>query len=501
MTVDFEYVLNSVWPDWHIVEPISISEATTVYKAKRQDMMGTSEAAIKVTMVPADLNEIDSLKLSGLSDDAIRLQLEQRVRETVRCIQVMDSIKGYTNILRADDYKVIRNEETGQWFVIVRMELLTPLLKRLQIAPFTEEDIVRLGLDLSSALDICGRYGIVHRNIKPENIFLSKGGDYKLGDFGLARNLKSVAQSRSAVELPNYLAPEVYNELKESMDFEASSRTDIYSLGMVMYYLANNKRMPFLSPDKQIISPADRRNAFARRVAGEPLPGLPRVSHQLEAIIRKACAYRMEDRYATAAEMRNDLLMLSQQEPVGQPQELPGEEACPVRPELPQEDSDMPVHISLSEIIAPPVRKEPRRRKPVLILLCMLLAVVLGVGGWAVAHCLHEEDVPAVVEETVDSSGVTRTISVPGFMNDPVRVSIALDDRGMISSVTADVSSQLSRRSKGCAEAAFLDQFIGREGPFAAGENIDVCSGATHTSKAIIDAVNQLQSGPAFSGE
>lgn len=310
MTADFEKILAAAWPEWNMLEPIHAGEASVVYKAKRKDVTGTSEAAIKVTVIPADLSEIERLRTGGLSDDVIRLHLEQKVREYVGCIRLMGPLKGYTNILGLEDYKVFLNEETGQWFIMVRMELLTPLTKWVQITPFTQEDLIRLGIDICNALDVCNRNHIVHRNIKPENIFVGKGKEFKLGDFTQARNMEQNVQFSGGLGSPNFTAPEVYNAVKSSFDFEMHLRMDIYSLGMVMYYLANNRRLPFVPTDKQIVSPAERREAADRRLRGEKLPGIAHISPRLEEIILKACAYRAEDRYASAVQMRQALLEL-----------------------------------------------------------------------------------------------------------------------------------------------------------------------------------------------
>lgn len=499
MTIDFENVLASVWPEWDIVEPISVSEATIVYKARRRDMLGVSEAAIKVTVIPPDINEIDEMRMSGLDDAAVQLHLEQRVRAYMSTIQVMECVKGYTNILSVDDHKVIRDEKTGLWYVIVRMELLVPLLKRLQMAAFQEEDIIRLGIDLCSALEVCSRKSIVHRNIKPENIFIGPGGDYKLGDFGLACNLEKASKRYNPMALPNYMAPEVYTAMNEGLDYEACVRMDIYSLGIVMYYLANNKRLPFLPQDKQIVTPKERKEAIMRRINGEELPGIPRVSKQLEAIILKACAFRMEKRYATASEMRDALMVLTRQVAQGDLEETPKVAVRP-NPQVDaglQETPGIPQHISMEEIVVKSEKPVKKRKKWPRVVLSVLLAVVLalaGLGGyWLLKVKENDEKSTVSVEQTVVVDGDSRTVSVAGFLGDPVRVTITVDETDVINSMSVDASTQLLGRGRACEAASFTDQFVGRKGPFVLGENIDACSGATCTSEAVVNAVNQMQ--------
>ena len=365
MTGDLEKLLHTVWPDWEIVEPIVGVDDETVYKARRQDIVGLREAAIRITAIPEELDDINDLKMNGLSDDAVRLHLEQLVREKVRSIQMMEVVKDNAHIQRLDDYKVIRNDQTGQWFLIVRMELLTPLRKRLQLAPFTEEDVIRLGVDMCSALVECHRNNIVHMSVEPGNVFVGKDGGFKLGGFSHARDLTKSTREQSVLLHPQYTAPEVYKEAKAGLDIDAYVRMDIYSLGLVMYYLANNRKMPFIPQEKQLVSLADREAAFIRRISGDPLPGLTRISREIEAVILKACAFRMEERYASAAEMGRALLRLTgQDDPAYQ---MLAEQSCRQEEEHSANAEHMPAEqvgsmlISMEELVGKPV--QPKRTK------------------------------------------------------------------------------------------------------------------------------------------
>ncbi|MCR4655916.1 MAG: protein kinase [Lachnospiraceae bacterium] len=98
-----------------------------------------------------------------------------------------------------------------------------------------EKAVLKLGVDICSALEICAMKKVIHRDIKPENIFINEFGDYKLGDFGVARKLENVAGALSQKGTYNYMAPEVekgtsYNET-----------VDLYSLGLVLYRFLNRK--------------------------------------------------------------------------------------------------------------------------------------------------------------------------------------------------------------------------------------------------------------------
>ena len=91
------------------------------------------------------------------------------------------------------------------------------------------EEILRMGKDLCRALIECQKHNILHRDIKPANIFVSNDGDFKLGDFGVAKIAKEHQIGASVTGSYSYMAPEMY--FGESGD----SRVDLYSLALVLY--------------------------------------------------------------------------------------------------------------------------------------------------------------------------------------------------------------------------------------------------------------------------
>ena len=109
------------------------------------------------------------------------------------------------------------------------MEYLTSFMDYCAEKQLTEKEVIKLGMDLSKALEYCRKLKIIHRDIKPENIFVSRFGDFKLGDFGIARELERTMSGFSKKGTYSYMAPEMYKGEKYD------SRVDIYSLGIVLY--------------------------------------------------------------------------------------------------------------------------------------------------------------------------------------------------------------------------------------------------------------------------
>ena len=158
-----------------------------------------------------------------------------------------------------------------------------------------------LGVELTDALSFCQKKGLMHRDIKPENIFVSETGQFKLGDFGVARTVEKTTGGLSRKGTEKYMAPEVY------LGRPYGSSVDIYSLGLVLYSFLNQGRLPFYPLDKKQITFADRENALGRRMKGDILPPPASASESAAEVILKACAYRSEDRYHTAVEMHEAL--------------------------------------------------------------------------------------------------------------------------------------------------------------------------------------------------
>lgn len=296
MAVD---ALKQIWPEWQIEDkPLGRGSFGVVYKAVRRDHNVESHAAIKVISIPSDAGEISSLRSEGLDMDATRTYLQGVVNDFVSEIQLMESLKGNQNIVSVEDYKVVEKDREIGWDIYIRMELLTPFYSYISDKKMTEDEVIKLGCDICTALEICGKRNIIHRDIKPENIFVNDFGYFKLGDFGIARKMENLTGGLSQKGTLNYIAPEVVN----SSEYDA--RVDIYSLGIVLYRLLNNNRLPFMDTQKQLLNPYERKNAVERRLKGELIPAPCDASPAMADLILRACAFDPNQRFASAADMK-----------------------------------------------------------------------------------------------------------------------------------------------------------------------------------------------------
>ena len=289
---------------WYIKSFIGEGGFAKVFEIARNDFGTEYVSALKIITVAKTKSEIQAMQNEGMSEDDIMASLYGIVEDTVKEIQLMYKLKGSWNIVGYEDHEVVKHSDGMGWDILIKMELLTPLSGyiRLQRGQLLKRDIVKLGIDMCRALETCQKYNIIHRDIKADNIFISKNGEFKLGDFGIARIIERKDAELSKKGTFTHMAPEVYKGQTYT------SAVDIYSLGMVLYRLLNNNRAPFLPDYPAPISLDARDHAMMLRMSGEKFPKPAQAGKsRLTEIVLKACAYRPEERYSSPVIMRQEL--------------------------------------------------------------------------------------------------------------------------------------------------------------------------------------------------
>lgn len=282
---------------WYIKGLIGEGSYGQVYEIERRDF-GIYKSALKIISIPRGNGEIEAARGEGMDDTSLKSYYRSLVDEIVKEFALMSKLKGTANVVSYEDHLVIPHEDGIGWDVLIRMELLTSLKSHISSNTMTEQDVIKMGADICRALELCEKYKIIHRDIKPENIFISPNGDYKLGDFGIARTVEATMEGLSKKGTFFYMAPEVYR------GGSYGSGVDIYSLGMVMYFFLNNKRHPFMPPSPQPIKFKDRENALRNLMTGQALPRPVHGSDKLWKIVQKACEYKIENRFTSPRDMR-----------------------------------------------------------------------------------------------------------------------------------------------------------------------------------------------------
>ncbi len=291
-----KFVKGDIWNGWTIDEFIGEGSFGEVYKIVRNEFGHEYDSALKVIHIPQSQSEVKMAFSDGMSEESVNNYFQSMVEDIVSEFILMSQLKGNSNIVSYEDHNVVPSNEGFGWDIYIRMELLTPLSDRLSNVDLTRLEIIKLGIDICKALIVCKNFNIIHRDIKPENIFYSRQDNYKLGDFGIAKQLEGSNAGMSKKGTFLYMAPEVYKGEKYD------TTVDLYSLGIVLYRLLNNNRTPFLPPYPESIKFSDKEKATYSRMSGEPLPLPCNAQDSLGEVILKACAFDVKDRYKNPEE-------------------------------------------------------------------------------------------------------------------------------------------------------------------------------------------------------
>lgn len=392
--------LDAVWPGWTLVRKLGQGSYGGVFEIQRELPGGNLErSAFKKISIPRSQDEADLLLAKSISEQCITAHYQKQMEKLVQEYVMMRQLDTCPNIVTCQDLSYVPNGYG--WDIYFRMELLHPLKQVIQNS-YAETDVIQLGIDICSALIACESVKIIHRDIKPDNIMVSSDGTFKLGDFGIAKTSEKT-QTGTMAGTYNYMAPEVANRKRYGL------AADIYSLGMVLYWMMNNKTMPFLPLPPQIPSAPQKQQALNRRFSGEQLPEPQNGSRELKEIVAKACAYAPEDRYHSALEMRNALEALSSSkqawtkailEELALPEDILHESNRPIAQRAATEEkppkSDIP----------------PAKRKPIVpLVVCGILGICILAGGLLWLNRKHASPEPAAMTEALQEQ--TETAAEP----------------------------------------------------------------------------------------
>jgi serine/threonine protein kinase/Leucine-rich repeat (LRR) protein len=281
---------------WRIESKIGNGSFGTVYEISNEDGE-KRHAALKVIPVPTS-DSLGTLRSEGFIGEKLDVYLRALVDTIMHEIDTVKKYQGVLNIVSYEHHEIVKKDDEPGYYILLRMELLTSLEKVCATRSITERDAVKLGIDICCALEALAVGNTVHRDVKPDNILVTEDNVYKLADFGTAKNIDRSMAGQSVKGTYNYMAPEVFKGQKYG------TSVDMYSLGLVMYKLLNNNRMPFISAVADTFSPSDRDGALAKRMQGIELPSPAFASEEVAGIILKACAFKREDRFETATDMK-----------------------------------------------------------------------------------------------------------------------------------------------------------------------------------------------------
>ncbi|MEM7251929.1 MAG: serine/threonine-protein kinase [Pseudomonadota bacterium] len=272
---------NATLGKYEIREPLGKGSMGTVYRAF--DPFASREVAIKVAN-----SDSSELRASGVNPRKLFFN-EAKISGMLK----------HPNIVRVYDAGV---EDESIWFIVMEYvrgrRTLQEHCRPEQLLSI--EDVVRVGFKCAVALDYAHSKGVIHRDIKPRNVLVSDAGEIKVGDFGVAlinRVDSTETQLRGYIGSPLYMSPE------QIADDQLTNRSDIFSLGIVLYELLTG-RNPFL---------ADSLPGIIHNISNEahvPLRVLrPEIPELLEHMLDRTLSKDPDQRYKNAIDFAGDLTL------------------------------------------------------------------------------------------------------------------------------------------------------------------------------------------------
>lgn len=260
-----------LWGEWVIGEKLGEGNYGRVW----QISSGDKTAAVKEIVVSLSEDILIDARSEGLNERCAKIYFEEVMNNTLEEVVVMKDLSECENIVHFEEYQIkkINLYEDKGWVILIKMKRLESLKKKIIYQRMHIMDVLKLGIDICNALEMCERKGIIHRDIKPDNLFYdSEKNIYKLGDFGIAHYLKRATAGKGRAGTLSHMSPEVY----QGKEFTFTA--DLYALGMILYRLLNDNRVPLLPEYPMSYTPGERNRALIERLRGKTVP-LPRLSN------------------------------------------------------------------------------------------------------------------------------------------------------------------------------------------------------------------------------
>lgn len=285
---------TTVFGTWQISKPLG----TGTYGKTYEITNFTGETGIyKLIKIPVELiKNPDEFPVKTHKDRA--KEIRNDFLGSVAYINLNDEWKHF---VKYEDCSVVPSDDFTTLSVSVRMEKLLSLSAVLERQSLSQDEVLRLAVNVCRCLEKCREMDYVYTNLKPNNIFITSTG-CKLGDFGTFGLYEPKKINVAMRKSQDYMAPEM---IKFG---EINPTSDTYALGLIMYSLLNNNKLPFIPRYEDQVGINDANLAIEKRCANYVFTDPDDASEEVKKIIFKACDSSVSNRYESPTEMKNDLL-------------------------------------------------------------------------------------------------------------------------------------------------------------------------------------------------
>lgn len=252
------------------------------------ELIGTGGMANVYKALCHRLNRYDAVKIMR-DDTAADESFRKRFRTESQAVAMLS----HPNIVSVYD---VSHNENIEYIVMELVDGITLKEYMKKAGALKTDEVLNFSIQIARALAHAHSKGIIHRDIKPQNVMLLKDGLIKVADFGIAALQNDIEESTNeTVGSVHYIAPE------QARGAAADARSDIYSLGIVMYEMMTGK-LPY--EGKSDVEVAVK---HMNTEAVPPRDIVPDIPEELERICLKAMACNIEERYQSASELLSDL--------------------------------------------------------------------------------------------------------------------------------------------------------------------------------------------------
>lgn len=260
---------------WKIISRLPDDNGNEIYKVSKKDFDGTLiSGLLRYVVIKNDEYNIENTDF--INDEASFLKT---ISQSGDCFNYLDI---YVNNNPA--------KKKIEFFIIT--EDLKSLSDVMKSKDFDENKVLDFGIQMSAILERLESKNIFHGNINPDDIFVTFDGKYKLGGF---------SDFESKIDDMSFIAPEIFK--KENADFT----TDIYSLGLIMYSMSNNGKIPFENDE------VSKDDAVKMRFDGKAVTAPKNGSEKLKSVIVIACQPNNDNRWKNAGNIKNALTSIKQE--------------------------------------------------------------------------------------------------------------------------------------------------------------------------------------------
>lgn len=286
---------STVFGTWEINKPLGIGTYGKTYEITN---FTKEEGIYKIMKIPVELKKTPGEFPVKTQQDCLK-EVRNDILSSIKYIQVSDKGRYF---VKYEDYSLTPSEDFRTLTMKIRMEKLVNLTTVSQQHKFSEAEVLRLAVNICRCLEKCREMDYVYTNLKPNNIFITDRG-CKLGDFGTFGMYEPTKMNVAMRKTQEYMAPEF---IKFG---EINSTSDTYALGLIMYSLLNNNKLPFIPRFEENIGISDTNLAIEKRCANYVFSDPDNASEKVKNIIFKACSPSVGNRYETPTDMKNDLLV------------------------------------------------------------------------------------------------------------------------------------------------------------------------------------------------